>query len=174
MADVLPSVFVGESIGKGLMLLRIAGSDLSEIAGVEARGLPLSVLMRPHSREILRRTLERVLVEPMIAEISLKAEARFGQPPIKAQLLLLPLMAADGRRRLVLGCLATSAKTAPANSRFEIIGLEEEALSLPAEAPLVAEPAAPRLVQPSRVLPRPSSHSKRARHSHLRLVHSVT
>lgn len=173
MADVLHSVFVGESIGKGLMLLRIAGSDLSEIAGIEARGLPLSVLFRARSREKLSRTIEKVLAQPMVAEFSLEAETRIGQTPVRAHLLLLPLNSADGARKLVLGCLATTVKTVPASSRFEIMELSEEILLLPAETPLVAEPAAPLPIQLSRVSPRPAFQSKRSRPSHLRLVHSV-
>src|SRR5690606_17239587 len=50
MAGVLDRVFVGERIGTGLVRLRIAGTALTDIAGLEMKGLPLSALFLPEAR----------------------------------------------------------------------------------------------------------------------------
>ncbi|MBK6468698.1 MAG: PAS domain-containing protein [Rhodobacter sp.] len=60
MANVLDQVFVAERIGTGLVRLRIAGTGLTEIAGLDMKGLPLSALFLPEARLRLAAVLERV------------------------------------------------------------------------------------------------------------------
>ena len=153
IAGVLDRVFVGERIGTGLIRLRIAGTALTDISGLEMKGLPLSVLFLPEARARLAEVLERVLVAPQAAELHLEAERSIGRPALSGRHLLLPLQSNGGARDLVLGCLATEGETGRAPRRFAIARAVEEALVPPEARPL-----------PHRSLPgRP----------HLRLVHSA-
>lgn len=156
MAGVLDRVFVGERIGAGLLRLRIAGMALADLAGLEMKGLPLSVLVLPEARERLAQVVQRVLDLPQAAELELEAERGIGRPALRGRLLLLPLRSGGGGRDLVLGCLATEGETGRAPRRFAIARAVEERLVLP-EAAFAEPPALP---------PRPGR-------AHLRLVHSA-
>ena len=156
MAGVLDRVVVGERIGAGLLRLRIAGMALADIAGLEMKGLPLSVLVLPEARDRLAQVVQRVLDLPQAAELELEAERGIGRPALRGRLLLLPLRSGGGGRDLVLGCLTTEGETGRAPRRFAIARAVEERLVLPEAA--FAEPPAPPL-RPGR--------------AHLRLVHSA-
>lgn len=148
MAGVLDRVFVGERIGAGLVRLRIAGTALTDVAGLEMKGLPLSALFLPEARARLADVLERVLALPVAADLHLEAERGIGRPAQHGRLLLLPLHSNAGARDLVLGCLATAGETGRAPRRFAITRAVEERLGPP-------EPGSLR------------------RRGHLRLVHSA-
>ena len=155
MARALDSVFVAERIGTGLVRLRIAGMGLTDIAGLDMKGLPLSTLFVPEARLQLASVLERVFTLPEAAELHLEAERSIGRPALEARLLLLPLHSNSGARDLVLGCLATQGEVGRTPRRFAIARAVEERLILPQimerqeEAPIhaFAEAAAPRPIQ---------------------------
>lgn len=155
LAGVLDQVFVGERIGAGLVRLRIAGTALTEIGGLEMKGLPLSVLFLPEARVRLTEVMERVLTLPQVAELHLEAARGVGRPALHGRLLLLPLHSNGGTRDLVLGCLATTGETGRAPRRFTITRAVETGLAQ-REAGLAPPEAGP--VQ---------------RRAHLRLVHSA-
>lgn len=168
MADVLEQVFVAERIGRGLVGLRIAGMALTDLAGTEMKGLPLSVLFTPESRAQLAEVLERVLSLPQVAELQLDAESGIGRPALSARLLLLPLHSNAGPRNLLLGCLATTGETGRAPRRFSVSRVTEERLILPG-LPQASAPPAPAFAEP----PVPPLAPARPGRPHLRLVHSA-
>ena len=172
MANVLEHVFVAEKIGRGLGRLRIAGSALADLCGMEMKGLPLSVLMVPEARLRLADVLERVFSDPQAAELHLEAETSIGRPALLARLLLLPLHS-DGpaARELVLGCLATEGEVGRAPRRFGISRVVQERLALTA-AP-TAQPDTPfkpqmAFAEDPSVMERPEAGS-----AYLRLVYSA-
>lgn len=149
MAGALDRVFLAEPIGRGLVQVRLAGSALSEAAGLNLRGLPLSCLFAPEARQALADVLEPVTRGRGLAELALGAA---GQGPAEvARLLLLPL--ADGPERwMVLGCLGHAPGSLGPERRFTILRQSTEALETP--------PAPAREMPPSPAAP------------HLKLVHA--
>ena len=141
LGGVLDRVFLAEHIAPGLVQVRIAGSGLAEIAGMDLRGLPLSCLFTAQARPQLAQTLEAVAQGHALAELDLAMDRGHGQAV--ARLLLLPLR--DGPdRRLVLGCLGTAGHLP--TGKFQILSRQEERLTLPVAAPApepAPEPAAP-------------------------------
>ena len=155
MAAVLDQVFVAERIGTGLARMRIAGTALADISGIDMKGLPLSVLTVPESRLRLAEVVERVFTAPQIAELDLEAETGIGRPTLHARLLLLPLRSTNGTRDLILGCLATHGDPGRAPRRFTITRTKQERLDLPgaparqpAAVMAFAEPPAPPISRP--------------------------
>jgi len=152
LSTVLDRVFLAERLGTGLAQIRIAGNVLTDLAGMDARGVPLSCLFAAEARPRLAVLLERVFVGPIAAEIHLEAEGGFGRRPLAARLLLLPLRDAMGQQSLLLGCLALHGAVGRAPSRFRIVTAVEERLRID------ATPASAAVDRP---------------HSYLRLVHSA-
>jgi hypothetical protein len=151
LSGVLDRVFLAERIGSGLVQVRIAGSGLSDFAGMDIRGLPLSVLFAPESRPQLAQSVERVFEAPAVAELDLGSD-RAVAGGLVARLLLLPL-ADDRGTKLLLGTFGFAAST-PARCKLQLHALREEKLHLTTETVFEAP------VQPIR------------RYGHLSLVHA--
>jgi hypothetical protein len=154
LVGVLDRVFLAERIGRGIAQIRIAGSELTEFAGLDVRGLPLCCLFGTESRGLLADTLEKVFTGPAVAEIDLGSDRAAGMGPV-ARLLLLPLEDEAGGR-LVLGVLGF-ADRAPSRCKLQILSRREEALRL--DPPQVVEP--------------PPAATPLRRRGHLALVHSA-
>lgn len=135
---VLDRVFLAERIGKGLLQVRIAGSALTEAAGMDLRGLPLSCLFAPEARNFLAEVLEPVAQGIHITELDLgTANGGFGAV---GRLLLLPLK--DGQDRLlVLGCFGLAPEGLSLRPKLTILQRKEERVAPTAPpAPTVAKP----------------------------------
>lgn len=111
--------FVMERIAPGLGRLRIAGSHLTDLMGMEVRGMPLSTLVTPSSRDRFSEALEEVFSGPAKVEISLHAEKAIGKPELEARMILLPLKSDLGDITRVLGCLVSHGKIGRAPRRFD-------------------------------------------------------
>ncbi|WP_407493395.1 PAS domain-containing protein [Pseudooceanicola sp. MF1-13] len=116
----LEFAFVAERIAPGLGRLRIAGSHLTELLGMEVRGMPLTAFFATDSRNRISDTLEEVFNAPATAEISLVGERGIGKPPLEARMILLPLKSDLGDISRVLGCVVTKGDIGRAPRRFEI------------------------------------------------------
>lgn len=177
LAPALDSVFIAERIGTGLLRLRISGMALTDLAGLDMNGLPISTLFLPEARPRLAQVIERVFTLPQTAELHLEAERTIGRPALAARLLLLPLLSNAGAADLVLGCLATDGQIGRSPRRFAIARTIEERLILPAAAvsePDLVFPSAPALA-PLAGFAEPPARGPlpRAGRRHLRLVHSA-
>jgi len=150
LAGVLDRVFLAEAIGRGLVQVRIAGSSLSEAAGMDLRGLPLSCLFAAEARPVLAEALQPVIEGKAVVTLDL-GTPQTGQHAV-ARLILLPLT--DGSdRRLVLGCFGAGDSGLGPRPKFTILRRQDERLT-------VAEPACEKTPRPQ---PRPP---------HLTLVHA--
>lgn len=150
LGGVLDRVFLAERIGKGLAQVRMAGSALTELAGTELRGLPLSCLFTPESRPLLAQSLEEAFTSPAIVEIDLGSD-RGSTGLAIARLILLPLQT-EGDCRQLLGAIGMEKGTR--DCKLQVLGRRSERLEKPpvTQAQPVAEE-------------RPTG-----RHGHLRLV----
>ena len=117
--DALNYAFILESIGTGVARIRIAGMHLSELTGMEVRGMPISTLIATHSRDLFGRILVRLLNGPALMHLNLTAEGQTGAEH-QARMLLLPLVDDKGQVNRVLGCLETKGLTRSKPQRFDI------------------------------------------------------
>ncbi|MDQ2088606.1 PAS domain-containing protein [Marimonas arenosa] len=122
--NALEYAFILERIAPGLARLRIAGMHLSDLMGLEVRGMPVSSFIPPAGRQAFSNTLEEVTQRPAVARISLSAEAGIGKPPLEGRMLLLPLMSDFGDISRVLGCFETRGQIGRAPRRFNVIHTE--------------------------------------------------
>ena len=103
LENVLDHVLIAERIAPGIARLRIAGAQMTRLAGMEPRGLPLSALFSGASRTGLSRILEAVFDTPAVAEIGLRCGAGTGR------MILLPMLCDAGRVSRALGAVTADA-----------------------------------------------------------------
>lgn len=129
----LEQAFIAEMIAPGVARLRIAGSHLTRLMGMEVRGMPLSALFAPSAREDMANILRDLCALPQMTQLSLQAETGIGKPPLEARMLLLPLRGDTDAIDRVLGCLASESKTGLAPRRFTITSRRLTPLTPPPE-----------------------------------------
>lgn len=198
IAPALHSVFLAGRVAMGLVRIRIGGTTLANLAGIEVMDMPLSVLFVPESRPQLALAVEHVLRDGAIATLDLAAERAAGRPELAARLVMAPLMAMDGASTIMLGCLECDRPVGRLSRRFAILRSRIEAGAapdIPAPVPArtrmpVPAPAGPPVPAPATLSAPPPAPSRQAtgpatgpatgqeppgrrRPAHLRLVHSV-
>lgn len=166
IAGALEQVFLVERIAPGLARFRLAGMGISDILGMDVRGMPISAVFEPASRDRMTGPLEAVFRDGSALDVWLEAERGIGRPALEARMLLLPLVSTRGVTDLALGCLAVDGKIGRTPRRFAISALLNEALAVVKAVPVraLAEDAAV-------FVPGPIHPPVRGR-PHLRLVKS--
>lgn len=118
--SLLGNAFVAEKIAPGLARLRIAGNHLSDVMGMEVRGMPLSSLIEPEDRDQLADALVDVFERPATLRLELTTKAGFRQPPLTGTMLILPLRSDLGDISRALGCLVSQGAIGSTPRRFSI------------------------------------------------------
>ncbi|SIO19652.1 PAS domain-containing protein [Rhodovulum sp. ES.010] len=121
-SKALSNCFVAEAIAPRHLRLRLTGQHLTEVMGMDMRGMPLSAMILPDSRPHLEELLsEAIAGVPEPLRLTLFAPPRFGQPALYGGLLLLPLRGEMGAPQRMLGAFATVGKPGRGPRRFRII-----------------------------------------------------
>jgi hypothetical protein len=144
--SALEYTFVLERIAPGMARIRIAGSHLSDLMGMEVRGMPLTSFITAPARRQVADALEEVFQRPAMCELHLNAEVGAGRPQMSARLLLLPLKSDLGDVSRILGCFVAQGELGLVPRRFDVVGAKVSPISAPSTAP---EPQ----VGPARVAP---------------------
>ena len=120
LRDALAHVFLVERIAPGLARFRLAGTHLTQLMGMEVRGMPLSALLDPVSREGARVLVEAVFSGPSIVELVLESDRGLARPALQGRMILLPVSDDDGVCNRALGCLVTEGEIGRGPRRFAI------------------------------------------------------
>lgn len=140
--SALEYTFVLERIAPGMARIRIAGSHLSDLMGMEVRGMPLTSFITPPGRVQMSDALEEVFQRPAASELRLTSEVAAGQPHMDARMLLLPLKSDLCDVSRILGCFVAQGDMGMAPRRFDIAGAKIRTISAPSSLPPAqAEPA---------------------------------
>ena len=134
--------FIVERIAPGIARLRIAGSHLSDLMGMEVRGMPLTAFIAPGSRRQVSDTLEEVFETPATCTLHLHSEKSAGMPPLDARLVLLPLKSDLGDVSRILGALVSVGDMGRSPRRFDVTrsALRPILSGESAPLPLISEP----------------------------------
>ena len=120
--QALEYAFIVERIAPGIARLRIAGSHLNELMGMEVRGMPLTAFITPASRRQLSDTLEEVFETPATCVLTLNSPKAAGVAPLNARLLLMPLKSDLGDVSRILGAFVSVGDIGRSPRRFDITG----------------------------------------------------
>lgn len=130
---LLPHVFIAERIAPGLARLRVAGTHLGDLMGMEVRGMPLSALVTPCCRDALALALVELFDGPATLRLRLLSEGGAGRAALTGTLLILPLSSDLGDVSRALGCLVTDGPPDRAPRRFRITDTAVDPLGTPAQ-----------------------------------------
>lgn len=119
LAGALSRAFVVERIAPGLARFRVAGSHLSDLLGMEVRGMPISAMFEPHCRSRLAEALETVFARTAVVRIGLGCKGGIGRPALTGGMVLLPLLD-RGEVRCALGALSMDGRIGRPPRRPEI------------------------------------------------------
>lgn len=119
----LEFAFIAERIAPGIARLRLAGTHLNDIMGMEVRGMPVTAFLTPDARATLSPALEDLFQGPEILDLTLSGERGIGKPPLEARMLMLPLESDLGDVSRALGCLVTKGTIGRTPRRFTIQSL---------------------------------------------------
>lgn len=103
LENILPYAFILERIAPGVARFRLAGQHLTELTGMEVRGMPLTAMFTGPARAEVAAVLEHMFETPAVAELDLIAERRFSLTPLEARMVLLPLKSDFGDTSRALG-----------------------------------------------------------------------
>ncbi|MFW2587108.1 PAS domain-containing protein [Sagittula sp. SSi028] len=120
----LENAFLIERIAPTMAKIRVAGSHLNDLMGMQVGGMPLSSIITPADREKFGEGVAALFAEPAIIRMELKAESGFGKPDISASLILLPLRSDFGDLTRGLGVLITHGRIGRTPRRFKVSELQ--------------------------------------------------
>ncbi|WP_103761206.1 PAS domain-containing protein [Roseovarius confluentis] len=172
--SLLSNAFIVEKVAPGIARLRIAGTHLSDVMGMEVRGMPLSALIAPEDRGQLADAMVDLFERPATLRIDLTAPGGLRRAAMAATLIVLPLRSDLGDISRALGCFVSSGPIGTTPRRFKIVESKVTPLDLTdtkatgfseEQAPLAA-PAPKDRQEQSADLSHPSERP------YLRLVHS--
>ena len=141
--SALEYTFVLERIAPGMARIRIAGSHLSDLMGMEVRGMPLTSLITPPCRRQINDVLEDVCQRPAVCELRMNAETTVTKPHLDARLLLLPLKSDLGDVSRILGCLVAQGEIGHTPRRFDVVGAKIRPITAPSTIPAPPKTAPP-------------------------------
>ncbi len=144
---LLANAFIAERIAPGLARMRIAGSHLTDLMGMEVRGMPISAFITPAHRDALSLHLVRLFDQPAMVRLSLMSP---DTPGLKGVMMILPLRSDLGDISRALGCLVTVGNVGRGPRRLDIT----DAKITPLEgAALIGNPA---IAAASKIVPAPA------------------
>jgi hypothetical protein len=120
MENALENAFLEERIAPSMAKVRVAGTHLNDLMGMQVAGMPLSSLIAPTEREKFGQAVNRLFADPAIIQLKLVAEAGFGKPDMEATMILMPLRSDFGDLSRGLGALVSHGKIGRTPRRFTI------------------------------------------------------
>ena len=124
LKGALENCFVLERIAPGLARLRVAGSHLGALMGMEVRGMPISSFLTADARQAFGEMLEEVFETPATAVVTLEAETGYGRPALVGKIILMPVRSDLGDTSRILGGFVTSGDIGRAPRRFNVTKIE--------------------------------------------------
>jgi hypothetical protein len=118
--SALEYAFILERVAPGVARMRIAGTHLHDVMGMEARGMPITAFFEHDCRTRVSGLLEEVFQTPGVAELQLQSSGSLGQPELEARMILLPLKSDLGDVSRILGCLVTRGDLGELPRRFDL------------------------------------------------------
>jgi hypothetical protein len=136
ISAALSHTFIAEMVAPGVARLRVAGSHLNDLLGMEARGMPLSVYMTGETRRELAAAIQQVS-QGARAQLPLRSDPGIGKPALDGLLALMPMRDRAGQATRILGVLETHGQIGRLPRRFRLAGQVTRLVDTPEAAEAV-------------------------------------
>ena len=143
IAPCLARIVVLERIAPRQARIRLAGQAVGQGFGIESRGMPLSSLITPGSREWLGESVEALFDDPARIDLGLSGPRTTFRKRLMGSMMLLPLRDRDDAVTRAIGYVELPERRTSAPIRFEISGEKRETLPTRALRPPIDEPDLP-------------------------------
>ncbi len=174
---MLRNAFILERFAPGSAKLRVSCSTLTDLQGLDLRGMPIASIITEESREEFREILEQVFTGPATVRMELTTSRRFRNSGKRAQMLLLPLRSDSGAIDRVLGAVTVTGDMTKGPTRFDISESLIREVSVQDDGLAERLSVRPVTLADRRRAPLPTeieANTKPTKHAHLRLVVSDT
>ncbi|WP_375254906.1 PAS domain-containing protein [Yoonia sp.] len=118
--QALPFSFILQRVAPGTARFRVAGQQIHALMKMDARGMPLTSLFQPETRDPLRELIEKAFQAPAIIGLPLLSQGGLLRSTISGAMLLLPMQDTQGHTNRLLGALVFDEMTLPRPRRFAI------------------------------------------------------
>lgn len=105
LLPALEHVFLLEHSGQGQARFRVAGVEVSAMAGQDLSGAAFALLFDPAARDRVTVQLQAMFQGPSVLDVSLLADRGTIRAPIPAHMVVLPLISRRGIIDQAIGCL---------------------------------------------------------------------
>ena len=132
--DALPHAFLLQRTAPGAVRIRVAGQRLHDLLRMDPRGMSFGSFFTAAARDTVMDIVDTAFDGPAIVGLPLTASRGLGRKPMPAELLLLPMMDAQGRVTRMMGALVAAGPLNGRTYRFDIAGdatLRHDSLDLP-------------------------------------------
>ncbi|MCB1332309.1 MAG: PAS domain-containing protein [Roseivivax sp.] len=117
---LLEYAFIGERVTDRLAKLRVAGSHLSDLAGMPVSGMPIATMFTQSAREYLADATEKLFTTPAVIRLDMRARGSVWAEEMRGQMILLPLRSDLGDITRALGAMVTQGRIGRTPRRFDI------------------------------------------------------
>lgn len=124
LEDALEYAFILERISPSIFRFRLAGMHLSDLTGMDVRGMPISAMFLPESRTEIGELMKSVCDHLKVSTLTLGAEGGFGKPTLEAKMIMAPLLDDQGNVTRILGSLQTKGMIGRQPRRFRIANVQ--------------------------------------------------
>jgi len=117
LGEALAQCFIAALVSPRVARLRIAGSGLHDLMGMDVRGMPLTAFFDTDARRVVMQATEQLCSGARVA-LPMVAERGLRRPPMEGLLVMLPLSSDGNGIDMVLGALDTVGVTGTPPRRF--------------------------------------------------------
>ncbi len=118
--QMLRNAFILQRLAPGLAKLRVSCSTLTDLQGIDMRGMPIRTIISEESREEFRDILDQVFTAPAVARLELTTSRGFRMTGKRASVLLMPLRSDSGAIDRVLGAISVVGAGRKGPTRFDL------------------------------------------------------
>lgn len=172
--QVLEFAMILERIAPGIARIRLAGAHLTDLMGMEVRGMPLTAFFVPDVRGAITDAIEAVCLRNRIVDIDLRSNGGSGRALLEGRLFLAPLLDERGNCNRILACLQTKGQIGRTPRRFDAATCSARSLQAARSFP-VSQPAdeAGAFSESAAGFEPSAKKAGKSRKPHLRLVYSA-
>jgi hypothetical protein len=132
--NALPHAFLLHRTAPGAVRIRVAGQRLHDLLRMDPRGMSFGSFFSAAARDTVMDIVDTAFDGPAIVGLPMTASRGLGRKPMQAELLLLPMMDAQGQVTRMMGALVAAGPLSNRPYRFDIASdavLRHDTLNLP-------------------------------------------